>query len=233
MYKRVIICVFSLIVLGMGCGVNVAMNQGSDPITVFYDGLSMVTKISTGQVATILNSSLVLLTLLFDVVKLLKKVKSNEIKSKSEIISQIFSHINIGTLIYLFTLGNCIDLGIYLCNMMNIPSVTVLGVNLIQLLISLFGCLMCFAGIGGFVYVKIGLDPWTAASIIISEELNKPFKVVKIIFDTIVFIIGWLMGGTVGIITIFCALAGGPAIQKSAEIFGKVFGKVSKSDSKS
>ena len=78
----------------------------------------------------------------------------------------------------------------------------------------------------------VGIDPWTALAIIVSEKTNKSFKLVKIYLDIITLILGWIMGGTLGIITIFCALVGGPVIQKSSELLDKILAKMLKSNYK-
>lgn len=57
--KKIIICTASLILLGIGCGINIVTSLGADPITVFYDGLSKATGLSVGITASILNTILV------------------------------------------------------------------------------------------------------------------------------------------------------------------------------
>ena len=44
--RKIIICTASLILLGIGCGINIVTSLGADPITVFYDGLSKATGLS-------------------------------------------------------------------------------------------------------------------------------------------------------------------------------------------
>ncbi len=199
--EKIIICALSLALLGLGCGINVIASQGADPITIFYEGLSKITGISVGMVANILNTTLVLSVFFIN-----------------------RKYVHIGTLIYLFVLGTFIDFGIWAYNYLNIPSTFVC-----QLAASLVGCLLCFIGLGGFMSIDIGIDPWDALAVILSKKLNKSFRLVKVILDLLTLLFGWLMGGKVGIITIFCAVAGGPIIQKSAEILDKVFTKMLKS----
>ena len=99
-----------------------------------------------------------------------------------------------------------------------------------QIAASLVGCVFCFIGLGGFMAVNIGIDPWTAAAVIITDKTKRPFGIIKVILDALTLLFGWLMGGVVGVITVFCAFAGGPIIQKSAEILEKKFKKMLKSD---
>lgn len=201
---KVILCTLSLMLLGLGCGINVVTAQGADPITVFYEGLSKVTGISVGMVASILNASLV--AAVFFISK---------------------KYVHIGTVIYIFILGTFINLGIWIYKSFQISEVFVW-----QILFSLLGCLFCFIGLGGFMAVDIGVDPWTAMAVIISKKMKKSFRIVKIVLDALTLLFGWLMGGRVGIITLFCVFVGGPIIQKSYELLDKAFDKVIKSDCK-
>ena len=201
---KVLICTLSLMLLGLGCGINVVTAQGADPITVFYEGLSKVLGISVGMVASILNASLVA-TVFF-------------INRK---------YVHIGTVIYIFVLGTFINYGIWIYKCLQIPELFIW-----QLSGSLVGCVFCFIGLGGFMAVDIGIDPWTAAAVILSKKINKSFRIVKIVLDGLTLLFGWLMGGRVGIITVFCVVAGGPIIQKSYELLDKAFGKMIKSNCK-
>lgn len=201
--KKILICSISLIILGFGCGLNIATAKGADPITVFYEGLNKLTSISIDWVTWILNGSLVLLVFFIN-----KK------------------YVHIGTVIYVLVLGSSIKAALVIYSLLHIPH------NFfIELIVSIIGCILCFIGIGGFMSINIGIDPWTAVAIIASEKTKKPFKFIKIIFDTATLLLGWAMGGKIGIITVLCAVIGGPLIQKSAEILDNLFSKMLKSSS--
>ena len=219
--KKIIICTLSLILLGIGFGLNVATSQGADPITVFYDGLSKALNVSVGLTASVLNFSLISLILIFSFVS----AKVNKAKGFSEIIGYLFKYISIGTVIYLMVLGNFIDLGIWIYNLLNIPPIFVYQIG-----ISLIGCVFCFIGLGGFMSIDIGIDPWTAFAVILSKKCNLSFRLIKIILDGLTLLFGWLLGGTVGVITLFCVVCGGPIIQKSAELLDKMLLKMLQSN---
>lgn len=198
--KKVLICTVSLILLGIGCGINIVTCLGADPITVFYDGLSKATGLSVGITASILNALLVITVFCIN-----------------------RKYINIGTLIYLFVLGIFIDFGIWIYNCLSIPQSF-----FPRFISSIIGCLICFIGLGGYMNMDVGIDPWTALAVIISKKMNKSFRLVKVSLDIMTLILGWIMGGTVGIITLFCAVIGGPVIQKSAELLDKILAKMLK-----
>ncbi len=199
--KKICICTLSLMIVGIACGLNIGAAQGADPITVFYEGLSRLTRINVGLTANILNTTLV--AIIFFINR---------------------KYVHIGTVIYMFILGIFIQVGVYIYGLMNVPDIFIW-----QIIVSLFGCFLAFIGLGGFMSINIGIDPWTAAAVILSKKINKSFRMVKISLDIITLIFGWLMGGTVGIVTLFCAIVGGPVIQKSVEILDKLFAKMLKS----
>lgn len=200
--KKILICTVSLMILGIACGINIGAAQGADPITVFYEGLSKILGINVGLTANILNTTLVAIVFFLN-----------------------RKYIHIGTVIYTFIMGIFIQLGIVIYNLMHVPHMFWWEVG-----VSMVGCVLAFIGLGGFMSIDIGIDPWTAAAIILSKKINKSFRMVKISLDVITLFLGWLMGGTVGIITLFCAVVGGPVIQKSAEILDKLFTKMLKSN---
>ena len=134
------------------------------------------------------------------------------------------------TIIYLAVLGVFIDFGEWAYGLLGVPDVMWWIFNVSQIAASLVGCVFCFIGLGGFMAVNIGIDPWTAAAVILSTKTRKPFGPIKIDLDALTLLFGYLMGGIVGIITLFCAFAGGPIIQKSSEILDKTFKKMLKSN---
>lgn len=198
--KRVVICTLSVVLLGISIALNTRAMLGNDPITVFYDGLSIQTGHSMGITANIINSILLVIVLLVD-----------------------RHYINIGTLIYAEVLGPSITLGLNLYNLLNIPEILVC-----RIVLAVIGYSLAFVSLGAFVAVDIGIDPWTASAIIMSQKLNKSFGGTKVSIDAIALLIGYFLGGTVGVMTFISAIIGGPAIEKISEFLDKLFSRVIK-----
>jgi len=122
-------------------------------------------------------------------------------------------YVNIGTAIYLAVLGPFVNLGVFIYEYCGFSE------NLyFRLFLSLIGCIFAFVGISLFIVAEIGIDPWTALAIIVSDKINKSFKIVKIVMDVLTLAIGIWMGGVFGFITVLCAVLGGPSIQKITEV---------------
>lgn len=58
--------------------------------------------------------------------------------------------------------------------------------------------------------MDIGLDPFTGVVMVIRDKVKSDFKKTKILFDIVMVIIGVILGGKLGIITIFTAITAGP-----------------------
>ncbi len=198
--KKIILCVFSLLCLGIASAFTMKAELGADPITVFYEGLSETLHINVGLTVNIINTILMLIVFLIN-----KK------------------YINIGTLLYVLILGRFVNFGVWIYDIMCVPNSF-----LIKLIVSIIGCFIAFVGLGIYMTVDIGIDPWTALAKIVNLKTQKSFGIVKTLLDLLTLIIGIILGGTIGIITLFCAVAGGPIMQKTSEVIDKLFVNVLK-----
>ena len=201
MLKRAFICSLSIIVLGISIAINTKTDLGTDPISVFYNGVSAFTGLELGVATSTINVTLAMIVI---------------------IISR--KYINIGTVIYAFLLGPSISFGIYIYNLLNIPETFT-----IRFFVSLAGCFLAFLGLGSFIAIDIGIDPWSASIILLSKKFKSSFGTMMIIVNMIVLIAGYFLGGIVGIMTLFTAAAGGPLIQRISEFLDKIFIKMLKS----
>lgn len=203
-FKRVFIAVLGLFLLGLSAAINIKCNLGSDPITVLYDGACEFFNLNIGIAINVINFSLVA------IVFLLKR-----------------KHVNLGTLVYLLCLGTFVNIGMTIYDLFSFPYTFIS-----RLVVSFIGCWIAFLGISLFMTADIGVDPWTAIAKMISEKLGKKFGISRMVIDILALIFGWIMGGTVGIITIFCAVVGGPAIQKICDVLDNKLGNMLKFDCK-
>ena len=84
------------------------------------------------------------------------------------------------------------------------------------------GFLALFFGIALFISANIGVDVWTGLCLFLVEKFDKEYKIIKMCIDFSFVLLGFLMGGKVGIITIIAALLGGPTIQMFTKITNKI-----------
>ena len=199
--QKIAFCVLSLFLLGIAGAINIKAALGSDPITVFYEGLSEFFHLDIGLTINAIN--LVLTAAVFFIDR---------------------KYIHLGTVLYVLILGYFVNIGLYWYNLLPIPQTFI-----IRFLVSIFGCILAFIGISIFIVVDIGIDPWSAISLIISKKTNKKFGLIRCMQDILTLGLGIIMGGTFGIITILCAAIGGPVIEKMIKLIDKMFKNMIKS----
>ncbi len=87
-----------------------------------------------------------------------------------------------------------------------------------RIIASAIACLMLFIGGAIFISLNIGLDPFTSLIMIVRDKTKKSFRIIKIVTDMGFLILGWILGGKVGIVTIVCAICAGPCINKFVDL---------------
>lgn len=192
----IVLAIVGIFFIGTGVAFNAAAALGNDPIGIMYDGIRNVAKLSPeqlGMASNIVNISLVVLVLLLN-----------------------RHYINIGTLIYIVPYGTIVDMGrkIYyvMFKVQTLPT-QIIGAGL--------GCLFLYLGVAMFIAADSGLDPFTGIVMVLRDKCKKEYKVVKICFDIVCILIGFILGGKIGIITILTAATAGPVIQLFADCIKK------------
>lgn len=189
---RCLIALSGIFFIGMGVAFNAMAGLGNDPVGIFYDGIRNfmgLNQTQLGIASNIVNIGLVLLLLVIG-----------------------RRYINIGTIIYILPYGIFVSMGtqIYELLFANQELWT-------RILASIVGCLFIYGGVAIFIVVDIGLDPMTGIAMVVKDKLKWDFKKAKILFDSSLTLLGFLLGGKIGVITVIAAVIAGPAIQYIAE----------------
>jgi len=189
---RLTLAIVGIFFIGIGVAFNAAAALGNDPIGIMYDGIRNVANLSPEQLgfaSNIVNISLAVLVL-----------------------SQNRHYISIGTLIYIIPYGAIVDMGrkVYytLFRIQTLPT---------QMLGAALGCTLLYMGVAMYIVADIGLDPFTGVVMVLRDKCKKEFKLVKICFDIMCVLIGFVLGGKLGVITIITAVTAGPVIQIFAD----------------
>lgn len=197
---KLLLCIFSIILLGISIAFNTKALLGTDAIAVFFNGVSNFFNLNLGLATNIINCILAVIVILID-----------------------RKYINVGTVIYALALGPSINFGINLYEAMGVTNDYVP-----RFLVSILAVVLAIIGLGIFISVNIGVDPWSALAIISSNKLGKSFGVMKVSLDIIALIVGFLLGGKVREMTLISAFVGGPCIQKVSEFVDNMFSKMLK-----
>ncbi|MGF0039832.1 YczE/YyaS/YitT family protein [Peptoniphilaceae bacterium SGI.131] len=192
--KRICLLVVGLIICGSGIGLFLISNLGVDPVSVFQTGLSKVLNISYGNASAL--SNLIIIAVIFFVDR---------------------KYISIATLLAIFLIGYSADF-----------SMRILGLFFKNL--SLFvGILFCIIGtivmsIGIALYIKadLGVGAVDAVSELITDKSNIEYQKVRICADVSFLLIGYFIGGSLGIGTVIVTFLTGPSVQRIRPVLDKI-----------
>ena len=118
--------------------------------------------------------------------------------------------IGIGTVSNAIIIAVTIDLFVYL-----LPYSSNIVLSVFEMI---FGILL--VGVGSGIYLITNLGPGTRDGLMkgISENFKKPIYIIRLSIEITVVILGWLLGGTVGLGTLMFAILIGPIISASLVI---------------
>ena len=187
--KSVLIALIGVLLVGVGVAFNNCAGLGNDPVGIVYDGIRNVTGMGAQQLglaSNIVNLSLALLVFFTG-----------------------RKYISVGTLVYFLPYGFFVELGILLYQLLAPET----GGLAVQIAFSVVGCLLLYLGVAIYITMDIGVDPFTGIVLVIRDAVKKEYRIVKIIFDITMIILGTVLGGKLGAVTIITALTAGPVIQ--------------------
>ena len=189
--KRIIIFFIGMSIIQFGVALFLRMNIGSDPFTVFTQGLANTLN-NLGVNATTGTANRIILIVLFSIILLLNK-----------------SHIKIGTMICVVWVGPIIDLGVSMVSILPVESYN----YLLKMFLIALGCFIIAIGFSMLSATKVGVAPNDIIPFIIKERTNWEYRWIRILMDAVLLISGSILGGTVGVGTIIAMATTGPFIQ--------------------
>lgn len=184
--KRALLVFVGLLILGTGAGLFLYSGLGADPNSVFMEGFAKKLNISYGTSSLICNA--VLAVIIFGIDK---------------------SYINFATIATLFIPGYTADFVIYtLGNILNINNTIFFN----QVIISLLSGVVLSIGIVIYINQNLGMGAFDAISELISAKKGIKFSTVRRSMDLFMLVLGYLLGGLVGIGTLYLGLTTGSLI---------------------
>lgn len=160
---------------------------GTDTFTVFIQGLSVLSGLTVGTVHVIV------LCILMVVMVLATK-----------------GYVKPGTVVCAFCGGPIIDFFTWLFG----GYINADAMMVVRLLSMLGGCVILSAGVSIVINSNAGAGPNDLVAVILSDKIEKvEFRWVRVGCDMFFVVLGFLLGGTVGIGTIVAAFLTGPLVQ--------------------
>ena len=125
--------------------------------------------------------------------------------------------LNFGTLLYVIPYGTFVTIGTAIY-----PKIFTSDALMVKILGGFTGCLLLYVGVGLYIAMEIGLDPMNGISLLLMEKLKLDYSKTKWLFDGTLTVVGFLLGGKLGVITLLTALTGGPGIQMTIKLGKKL-----------
>lgn len=184
--KKLIFFFLGLWIIQTGVAIFIGTNIGSDPFTVFTQGLAGVIGITPGMGNMIITFTFLVIILIIE-----------------------RRYINIGTVLAMFAAGPFIDLMIKFFEPFNFSQYNIV----IKMILLAISCVVIAIGFSLLKATDLGVSPNDVIPFILSDKTKKEYRVVRMCLDGTFLVVGFFLGGVVGVGTIIAALLQGPTIQ--------------------
>ena len=194
--QQILAALVGIFCVSVGVAFNNCAGWGNDAIGMLYDGIRVafgMTSEQLGMASNVVNISLTVLLFL-----LARK------------------YVSIGTFVYLLPYGFFVNIGTTLY-----PTIFASDMTLVRILGSVVGCVLLCFGVAIYIVLDIGVDPFTGIVLFLADITKKEYRIIKIIFDLTLIVIGAILGGKLGAVTLITAIAVGPTIQFFAVLIRK------------
>lgn len=184
--KRTIVSLIGLILCGVGVALFLYSGLGVDPASVFELGIANVLHISYGTSSALINVIILAVVLIID-----------------------RSYVNVSSVLAIFGIGYTADFVRMFLDMMILGDLNLV----VKMLLVFLGLMIMAVGIATYIRADLGVGAIDLISEIISRKGNFQYRIVRIVGDISFVVIGFFLGGTVGLGTIVAAFLTGPAVQ--------------------
>lgn len=192
--EELVQCVFATLFVAIGVSIYVDCQLGSDSVTVFLDGVYRTTQIPISIIDQILT------IILFIIAYFLNK-----------------KHIGICTIIHTLLIGVCIKIANIFISPLELYNYSFF-IRCVFVIIAQ----LCFAF--GFAFMQnfqSGMSTADAFIYGITEKTKLSYVQVHFLFDSFYFIVGFMLGGIIGIGSIFYVLTSGLLTYQAKKIIDK------------
>lgn len=184
--KRVLLVILGQLFISAGVALLFIANLGVDPLGVFHTGVANA--FNTTFPIALFMENLIAITIIFIVDK---------------------KYLNIATVAALFVVSISNDAILSFLTM-------IVGVNpsmMIRVICLLLACVVLSIGLNVYVLADLGVGAMDALPEMVCDKFDLRYSRIKVISDLGFLLIGYLLGGIVGVGTIVTALVVGPIIQ--------------------
>lgn len=194
--QQILAAMVGIFFVSVGVAFNNGAGWGNDAIGMLYDGIRVAFGMTSDQLGMASNVVNIALTV---ILFLLAR-----------------RYVSIGTFVYLLPYGFFVNIGTMLY-----PVIFSSDMVWVRVLGSVTGCVLLCLGVAIYIVLDVGVDPFTGIVLFLADVVKKQYGLIKIIFDGTLIVIGALLGGKLGAVTLITAVAVGPTIQFFADLIRK------------
>jgi uncharacterized membrane protein YczE len=194
--KKIILLVIGVAVSALGVSLFYALNIGTDPISVFVDGLHSQFNLDFGTITLINNSILIIFGLIF-----------------------ARKYLHIGTVIGGLVMGPFINIFLDMFKLIIVDAVPYMArFVLLFPAVALLGL-----GIALVISLEFGVGSMDLLTLTLRDVTKINLRWIKIALDFVFTVIGFILGGVIGAGTVVGVLLTGPVIGFALPRFKKLF----------
>ncbi len=196
-WTRLIAVVLAVVVMGFALSWLLLVDLGTDPCTLMNNSIAAKIGMSLGNWQALLNVVLLVIVVIFG-----------------------GRNLGFGTLANMFLVGYSIDLFSWLWS--RVLPADLFSSWTVRILVLIPALVVFVLAAAVYMNMDMGTAPYDAIPFIISQKLPKvSFRMIRMIFDFTVIVIGLLFGGRLGIVTVLMAVTLGPVIAWVGSIMKK------------
>lgn len=212
--KRIILFFLGMSIIQMGVALFLKTNIGSDPMTVFTQGLASTLDKTGLKETAIVKMIAGTNTVTPGVANMIILIVLTAI-----ILCVDYKRIKIGTLICVVGVGPIIDLGVKVISYFPVENANFF----VKMLLVVVGCVIIAIGFSILSATEVGVAPNDIVPFLLQDKLKvQQYSYIRIPMDAVLLIGGFFLGGVVGVGTILSMLLTGPFIQFTLP-YGKKF----------
>lgn len=186
--KRSIAVIIAVIFMGLAISFLIRVDLGTDPCTTLNLGVSSRLGISLGTWQVIFNAILFLIVIIFD-----------------------RSQLGWGTVASMLLIGYSTDFFTWLFNKI-IPE-NIYTNMAVKILVLIPALVIFIFSAAVYMAVELGSSPYDAIVFVIASRVKRvSFRFIRIAWDMSAALIGYMLGSTIGLVTVVMAFALGPVI---------------------
>ena len=185
MFKKILLFFVGLLMIQFGVALFLELNLGSDPFTIFTQGVSGLLGLTPGAANRLLTALIFFIILMID-----------------------RKNIHIGTFLSILCVGLILDWMILIVEPFGLSTYPI-GIKII---LFIGACVIIGIGVPILKCAMLGVPPNDLVYFTVVDFLKQPYGKVRMLTDLLFAVVGITLGGVMGIGTLLCIFLLGPIV---------------------